>query len=451
MSVLAIVSFVLMAALVIPFLAAVSDTQTQRLQLTRTAALDRFAGLAGRSAAEGDYSGVLVEAQRHQELYGESVVVTDSSGHVVVSTGGLTTASPGVGAVADLAARDLPQLTIDVLRPWSSSRTLIATPVGSPHEPEGAVVLAVDATSAIGQVRRLWLLICAAAIVAQLLLLFLAAQASRWVIRPVMQLEDSVVELGRSATWNQSLEASGPPELRRLAQAVEVMGATVQRSIEVQRQMVADSSHQLRNPLASLRLRIDALATELRDPASPGFAHVQHDVDRLEDVLGDLLKLAAIESRVTDGRADTSAEECLVDVVLREEAEIWRPAAESAGITIRVDTPELVAGVGEHDLRQLIGVLVDNAIKYAGTGATITLSAGVGVEIRVADDGPGLPPDQLPLATRRFWRGGGAPSLGTGLGLAIAEQTTLAIGGRLELVPTQPHGLTAVIQLPEAS
>ncbi|MEV6409907.1 HAMP domain-containing sensor histidine kinase [Kribbella sp. NPDC051718] len=447
MSVLAIVSFGLLAALVMPFLFAVSDAQTQRLQLTRSAALDRFAGLANRS----DYSSVRIEAERHQELYGESVLVIDASGNVIVSTGGLTKSSAGVGAVADLAARDLPQLTIDALRPWSSSRPLIATPVGSPHEPEGAVVLAVDASRAVSEVRRLWLLICAAAVAAALLLLFMASRAARWVIRPVKQLEDAVVELGRSATWNQSLEASGPPELRRLAQAVEVMGATVQRSIDVQRQMVADSSHQLRNPLASIRLRIDGLAPELRDPASPAFLHLQDDLERLEDVLSDLLKLAALESRVTD-RLPLSPEECLVGAVLTEELEIWRPAAASAGVTLTLQTEDnLIAAAPEHDLRQLVGGLLDNAIKYAGPSATVALTATrvAGLEIQVSDNGPGLPPEHLPLATQRFWRGN-VSTLGTGLGLAIAEQTALAIGGHLTLTTTVPHGLTATIQLPEA-
>ncbi|WP_343973629.1 HAMP domain-containing sensor histidine kinase [Kribbella koreensis] len=449
MSVLAVVSFVLLAALVLPFLFAVSDAQTQRLQLTRSAALDRFAGLADRA----DYSSVRIEAERHQELYGESVLVIDASGNVVVATGGLTQSSPGVAAVADLAARDLPQLSINALRPWSSAHPLIATPVGSPHEPEGAVVLEVDASRAVGSVRRLWLVICLAAFAAALLLLFMASRAARWVIRPVKQLEDAVVELGRSATWNQSLEASGPPELRRLAQAVEVMGATVQHSIDVQRQMVADSSHQLRNPLASIRLRIDGLAPELRDPNSPAFLHLQDDLERLEDVLSDLLKLAALESRVTD-RLPLSPEQSLLEAVLTEELEIWRPAATSAGVTLTLQAePGLVAAASEHDLRQLVGALLDNAIKYAGKSATVALTATRapdGLQIQVSDDGPGLPTEQLPLATQRFWRGG-VSTLGTGLGLAIAEQTALAVGGELTLSHTEPHGLTATIHLPEAT
>ncbi|MET7277267.1 HAMP domain-containing sensor histidine kinase [Kribbella sp. NPDC005582] len=442
MGVLAVVSFVLLAALVIPFLDSVSDTRTQQLQLTRSTALNRFAGLAGRA----DYSGILLEAERHQELYDEGVLVTDASGHVVVSTGGLTMASPGVGAVAELAARDLPQLTIDTLRPWSSSRTLIAAPVGSPQEHAGAVVLAVDARSALSDVRRSWAVICAAAVAAQLLLLFMASKAARWVIRPVGQLEDAVVELGRSGGWNQPLQASGPPELRRLARSVEVMGATVQRSIDVQRQMVADSSHQLRNPLASLRLRVDALA-----PGIAGLAHVQHDLERLENVLAGLLKLAAIESRITDGRADTSTATCLVEAVLQDEIDAWQPTA--GDITLELHAVSgLVAAVDEHDLGQLVGVLLDNAIKYAGAGATVTVSSlrgADGIVVQIADDGPGIPSSELALATQRFWRGP-SRTVGTGLGLAIAEQTALAIGGRLELSATDPHGLTATIQLPEA-
>jgi len=444
MGVLAVVSFVLLAALVIPFLDSVSDTRTQGLQLARSAALDRFAKLAGRAAADGDYGEVQLEAARHQELYAEPVLIRDASGRVVVSTGGMTMASPGVAAVADLAARDLPQLTIDTLRPWTSSRTLIAAPVGSPQQPAGAVVLAVNARSAIGDVQRSWGIICAAAVAAQLLLLFMASKAARWVIRPVGQLEDAVVELGRSATWNQPLEASGPPELRRLARAVEVMGATVQRSIDVQRQMVADSSHQLRNPLASLRLRVDAL-----DPASPGLAHVQHDLERLENVLAGLLKLAAIESRITDRLSKPATATCLVEAVLEEELDSWQ----STAITWELQATEgLVAAVDDHDLGQLVGVLLDNASKYAGPGAHVIVSStrsDDGIVVQIADNGPGIPAAELPLATQRFWRGP-SKTLGTGLGLAIADQTALAVGGRLELSTTDPHGLTATLHLPEA-
>ncbi|TDC30535.1 sensor histidine kinase [Kribbella albertanoniae] len=447
MGVLAVVSFILLAALVIPFLDSVSDTRTQALQLARSATLARFAGLAGRAAADGDYSGVRLEAERHQELYDEAVLITDASGHVMVSTGGITMASPGVGPVAELAARDLPQLTIDTLRPWTSARTLIAAPVGSPQEPAGAVVLAVDARAALDDVTRSWAIICAAAVAAQLLLLFMASKASRWVIRPVGRLEDAVVELGRSGGWNQPLQASGPPELRRLARSVEVMGATVQRSIDVQRQMVADSSHQLRNPLASLRLRVDSL-----DPGIAGLAHVQHDLERLENVLAGLLKLAAIESRITDGLSEPTNATCLVEAVLQEEIDAWQPTA--ADITLELQaTAGLVAAVDDHDLGQLVGVLLDNAIKYAGPGAHVIISSSRGpdgIVVQVSDNGPGIPPSELLLATQRFWRGPTKTS-GTGLGLAIAEQTALAIGGSLELSETSPHGLTATIKLPEAT
>ncbi|MFC9690065.1 sensor histidine kinase [Kribbella sp. NPDC056951] len=446
MGVLAVVSFILLAALVIPFLDSVSDTRTQALQLARSAALDRFAGLAGRAAADGDYSGVRLEAERHQDLYAESVLITDASGRVVVSTGGMALASPGVGAVAELAARDLPQLTIDTLRPWSSSHPLIAAPVGSPQEPAGAVVLAVAARPALDDVTRSWAVICAAAVAAQLLLLFMASKAAQWVIRPVGRLEDAVVELGRSGGWNQPLQASGPPELRRLARSVEVMGATVQRSIDVQRQMVADSSHQLRNPLASLRLRVDSL-----DPGIDGLAHVQHDLERLENVLAGLLKLAAIESRITDGRAEPTTATCLVEAVLEEEIDTWQPTA--ADITLELHAaPGLVAAVNDHDLGQLVGVLLDNAIKYAGPGTTVIVTstrAPDGLVVQISDNGPGIPVPDLSLATQRFWRGT-STAVGTGLGLAIAAQTAIAIGATLELSPTDPHGLTATIKLPEA-
>ena len=114
------------------------------------------------------------------------------------------------------------------------------------------------------------------------------------------------------------------------------------------------------------------------------------------------------------------------------------------------DLPEVeVAGV----LDQILDVLIDNAIRYAGPGARVELSAtetADGVVGWVRDDGPGLEHDEWDLATERFWRSGDRRT-GSGLGLAIAEELAAANGGRVRLRPAEPVGTIAEFSLRVAS
>jgi signal transduction histidine kinase len=116
----------------------------------------------------------------------------------------------------------------------------------------------------------------------------------------------------------------------------------------------------------------------------------------------------------------------------------------------------VLVGCPESDLAQILDVLLDNAVHYAGAGAHIQVrwdsdeDAGV-AKLIVSDDGPGLSAEDRARATQRFWRAGddGAPR-GTGLGLAIAQRQVVARGGTLELRPVRPTGLAVWITLPLA-
>jgi hypothetical protein len=267
-------SLVAVAGLVLPLLATTSQARTQALLLSRVATLDRLAALAREMRDAGDLATVQAEASRMTELYGEDLLLVGPSGRPVMSTGSLDLNDPGVRETLASASRNLAQTTLDPVRPWSEPRHLLARPVGTPHELAGAVVLRVDAGLAISAVRRDWALIVTGAIAAELLLLELAILLTRWVVLPVRRLEEAVVGLAETPTTGPAVMLSGPPELRHLTRSFADMAATVTRSLEMQRRMVADSSHQLRNPLAAVRLRLDALASELRDPSSPRFAGI---------------------------------------------------------------------------------------------------------------------------------------------------------------------------------
>jgi signal transduction histidine kinase len=181
-------------------------------------------------------------------------------------------------------------------------------------------------------------------------------------------------------------------------------------------------------------------------------------VERLESLLDGLLALALAESAATRLAAGEPGDEPSdLPTVIAERVDAWRPAAERAGATLvppggHVDPVTVRCSEGE--LAQILDVLLDNAVHYAGTDSTITTGyetdplAGTAT-LAVSDDGPGLSEQDRSRATERFWRAGGdgAPR-GTGLGLAIARQQVLARGGTLELRPVSPHGLEVRITLP---
>jgi signal transduction histidine kinase len=458
LALLTVFSLAAVVALVVPLLATTSDARTQTLLLNRIATLDRLAALAREAGDAGDIGTVLAEASRLTELYGEDVLLVGPSGRTVLSSGSIGVDDPGVRAVLDSASRNLAQSSLDPIRPWSARYHLLARPVGTPHELSGAVVLRLDARPAIDDVRRSWALILVGALGAEAALLALAILLTRWVVRPVRRLDDAVLALAETPTAGARLMPAGPPELRHLTRSFGTMADTVARSLEMQRRMVADSSHQLRNPLAALRLRIDALEGELQHSASPRFAGVQRELDRFEALLADLLRLADVESRAGDaaGRSPTADVLCDLDVLVPDELAGWRPLAAQHDVRLADDvTPGLRVAGADTDVRQILAVLVDNAIKYAGAGAQVQVTARrtpAGVRLSVVDDGPGLPRDQLDLALRRFWRGDQHQSTpGTGLGLPIAEQLAVALGGALVIEQVEPHGLAVHLDLQAAS
>ncbi|WP_348265907.1 sensor histidine kinase [Streptomyces griseoflavus] len=235
------------------------------------------------------------------------------------------------------------------------------------------------------------------------------------------------------------------------------MASTVTAALEQQRRLVADTSHQMRNPMAALRLRVDALHTHLPASADRTYNGVTGELDRLETLLDDMLALAAAEHRAgeltvtdgTDARCDAAA-------VALSQHRRWEPVAHRAGITLTTDAPAPVtAACTDRELTQITDILLDNAIKYAGgPGARITLGCtaeGSHAVLTVTDDGPGLDPDELARATTRFWRSARqSGTAGTGLGLAIAEQLLSGREGRLELRAARPRGLRARALVPRA-
>ncbi|MEW2572242.1 HAMP domain-containing sensor histidine kinase [Streptomyces sp. NPDC047070] len=460
------------AAFAVPLLLFTASDRTQQLVLARSADLDRFAALMDQAAATGDTSAVAAEARRYTQLYGEPLVVTDTRRRTVVQTGGMRAADPAVARLLDAALRNQTEHPSAALRPWSRGYRMFAEPAGTGTRVSGAVVLRASVGTAADEITRRWAAVLAGAALVAVACAVLARAATGWVVSPLRRLDRAVGQLAAGLPPEQT-RAGGPPELRQLAIGFNRMARTVTAALEQQRRLVADTSHQMRNPMAALRLRVDALHTHLAPSGERTYTGVTTELDRMETLLDDLLALATAEHRageltVTDGAGG----HCDAAAVAADRYRLWKPVAERAGARLTL-TPTsaahpVPAACTDRELAQIADILLDNAIKYAGEGAEITLDcttepgsgsgAGSGsgsgsgfAVLTVTDDGPGLGADELALATTRFWRSGSQRenrTSGTGLGLAIAEQLLAGRGGRLELTAARPRGLRARAVVP---
>ncbi|MFE6176969.1 ATP-binding protein [Streptomyces sp. NPDC056464] len=443
------------AGFAVPLLGVTATQRTEQLVAARTGDLDRFAGLAGQAAESGDTGVLTAEVSRYSELYGEAVVVVDTRRAPVVQSGGMRAADPAVARLIDAALRNQRVAPGGTLRPWSRGTALLARPVGTGTRVSGAVVLRASVRAAADDIALRWALVLAGAGLFAVACVLLARAATRWVVRPLHHLDRAVGTLAAGLPAEHA-RAGGPPELRQLATGFNRMADAVTTALEQQRRLVADTSHQLRNPLAALRLRIDSLQLRLPDSATRTYTGVTAELERMELLLDDLLALANAEHRAGELAVTDAPEACCdATTVAVAQAQLWHPVAEQAGVRLdSVPGPRVPMACSEAELAQVADILLDNAIKYAGRGARVAtrcFTDGPDAVFEVRDDGPGLVTAELRQAGTRFWRSERHRDVrGSGLGLAIAEQLAAGRGGRVEFASARPHGLRVQVILPRA-
>lgn len=430
---------VAVAGFAVPLLLSTAANRTQQFVLSRTADTARFATLAQENRSQ-----LVTEVRAHTTLYGDGVVVVDARRRVVVEAG-MRAADPEVAAAIDAALRNQPRQAPHDLRPWSDGSVLFAQAVGTGTSVSGAVVLRSSVSQAVADIRFRWAMVLLPALLAAAACMALVLRIASWLLRPVAQLADGVhaVAAGRERTHVDV--ATGPPELRGLAEEFNQMSDALAESAGSQRQLVADASHQLRNPLAALRLRIDTLAA-----TDPAYDPMVRELDRLEALLDGMLTLASADSIATDLAASATDASCDAATVLAERIEAWHEAATAASVRLDGEIPAtLPIHCTESDLAQVLDVVLDNAIKYAGEHATIRWtcrSTTVDTTLTIDDNGPGVPPAHLERLTERFWRAA-TETPGSGLGLAIGERLTTAHGGYLTVRAGDRGGLAVDITL----
>ena len=214
------------------------------------------------------------------------------------------------------------------------------------------------------------------------------------------------------------------------------VGAPIELARQRQLEFTADASHELRTPLAVIEAQTSLALSQDRDPAwyRHAFQRVGSESSRIRRLVDDLLWLARVDT--PQGRP--SAEPVEVGVVVQQAAERFAAVAENRGMTLQVSVgpgPLVVEGSSEW-LDRLLGVLLDNAFKYAPEGGTVAVSVGADgnrVRLVVEDSGPGIPDDERPKIFDRFHRAEEQGGYGSGLGLAIADAVVRHTHGRWEV------------------
>jgi len=245
-------------------------------------------------------------------------------------------------------------------------------------------------------------------------------------------------------------------ELKQLADTFDAMLDRLQRAFDNQQRLIHDTSHELRNPLAVMRTNLDVT---LSDPGADleQYQHttevVRRSSERMSKLVDDLLAYARHEATT---RVEAPLDLSQVSLHLADE---FRSAAEQAGLTLDVDLePDLIVLGHARSLEQAVANLLANAVRFAPTDSSITISAGQEsgwVWLTVSDEGPGVSESERDRVFQRYVRLGeglaGRPHLaggeGSGLGLAIVREIIQGHRGELSLIDTEV-GATFALWIP---
>jgi len=426
-----ILGVALLLAQLASFALILNDRQQLSLARSETPALTRFAETASDliAAAPEFRQAVMEDNSRRGARFAiksaPSIAEADRDGDLEQRTGeALNTA--GVTNVSVRAARTMaqgpgpesrPQLKLAIRLPngeWLEGQ--LGTP---PRDPFLIARLA------------------AATLLLYLLVLGAAIWGARSINRPLRDLTDAARDFG-GRSLPRPLEPRGPEDVREAMEAVNAMNARIVSLLEEKDTLLGAIGHDLRTPLASLRIRVESMEPD--DEREAAVAKIEEMAAMLEDIL--------LLARTGRAHAEMRPVElsALVEVVADEYAELGKPVEVDA-------SARLTAQVAPDLLRRALRNLIDNAVSYAGAAQLATVRDGDQAIIEVRDNGPGIPLDQRERVLAPFQRlesSRNRDTGGTGLGLAIARGIAESHGGRLVLLANEPSGLIARLSLPLA-
>jgi two-component system sensor histidine kinase MprB len=270
----------------------------------------------------------------------------------------------------------------------------------------------------------------------------LGALVAGRVIAPLRRLTEQTERIVETGDLSERVAQPGRDEVSRLSTRLDDLLETLEASLRTQRQLVADASHELRTPIATLRANVELLS-------EPGLlaageraeirVDVHEELEAMTQLVSELVELARGE--------ETDLAPCIfrLDEVVR--AAVDRAARRSPGSSFRTHLePSVVTGVPER-IDRAVSNLLDNARKWSPDGAPVDVAVHDGV-VEVRDRGPGIDAADMPLVFNRFYRSSEARGMpGAGLGLAIVKQITDAHGGKVSIDQAPGGGTILRLQL----
>ncbi|MGH2787692.1 MAG: ATP-binding protein [Actinomycetota bacterium] len=379
------------------------------------------------------------------------VVVVDASGAILEDSAGLAVRGTAYGtsrrpefSVALEAAE------IDTRRRVSKSLDeellLVTVPVVDRGQVVGAVRLSHEMGDVDAEVRGSWVGLGLLGVGVVAVGVGLAWLLATTLVRPVRTLESAATRLGRG-DLDARAPIEGPAEVASLASSFNRTADALASNIVAQRDFLANASHQLRTPLTGIKLRLEAIREEGGFAARQA-AKVEAEVDRLNELVDDLLQLARAAS------AESTGHDVDLASAARAAVDRWRSQAEAAGQSIAVAADGVpLAWADPVSVAHVLDNLIENAIRYCPPGSQVVVTAAETngrPAVIVSDNGPGIPNDERARIFERFYRGstGRAAGSGSGLGLPIVAETIRRWGGDIRLLDGPGTTIEAAFERP---
>jgi two-component system, OmpR family, sensor histidine kinase BaeS len=275
--------------------------------------------------------------------------------------------------------------------------------------------------------------------------------AARFLLRPMQRVAQATHALA-AGDYSQRVEPAGHDEVGQLARDFNRMAETLERNERARREFMADISHELRTPLAILHGELEAMQDGVRTPGPAGLASLQAEVATMTRLVNDLHEVSLAQVGAHSYRL---FELDLVGVA-QTAIEGFRPRAEERPLTVQAHWPaEALPVLGdEARLRQLLGNLLENALRYTDPGGTVRLTLsreGRQARLDLMDSAPGVPPSDLPRLFERFYRQDRSRNRatgGSGLGLAICRAIAEGHQGSIQAQASPWGGVWITVLLP---
>ncbi len=310
-----------------------------------------------------------------------------------------------------------------------------AVPVTHGEDVIGAVLVTEDRTDVLGGIVLVWVGMAGLAATAVTVAWLVGRRQARRLARPLEDLEENARRLG-DGDFSVRSRRGGVEEIDAVGAALDATAVRLDGLLARERAFSADASHQLRTPLAGMRLRLEAALERADVDPRPAIAATLVDADRLAATIDELLTLARAGHSAPTGPVD-------LDALLGELSPEWgaRLALHGRDLQVRVDPGAPDAQASTAALRQVLGVLVDNATTHGRGTVTVAVRAASGaVAVDVSDEGPGVRDPESLLFSR-----GADRRDGHGIGLPLARRLVEAEQGRLTLTRVSPPVFTLLL------